>query len=78
MNLSEETWLVAPAPRQTAGTWLFRARTGFRHLAALVAVRRQRGRDRAMLRSFSDRELWNLGITRFDIDAIFNGTYRRD
>ena len=41
----------------------------------------QRGRDRAMARalySLSDGELRDMGLSRGDISAVANGTFRRD
>jgi uncharacterized protein YjiS (DUF1127 family) len=39
--------------------------------------RRQRARMARELMSYTDRELLDLGITRSDIPAIINGTFRR-
>ena len=36
-----------------------------------------RARIARELRSYSDRELFDLGIQRADIPAVVNGTYRR-
>jgi uncharacterized protein YjiS (DUF1127 family) len=50
-------------------------------LARWIADWRERRRRRAQitreLLSYTDRELFDLGITRGDIPAIVNGTYRR-
>ena len=52
-----------------------------------ISVRRRwadwakRGRDRAMARvlySLSDGELRDMGLSRGDISAVANGTFRRD
>ncbi len=39
--------------------------------------RRERARIARELLSYTDRELFDLGIGRADIPAIINGTYRR-
>jgi len=39
--------------------------------------RRERARIARELLSYTDRELFDLGISRADIPAIINGTYRR-
>jgi uncharacterized protein YjiS (DUF1127 family) len=41
------------------------------------AQRRERARIARELLSYTDRELFDLGIGRADIPAIINGTYRR-
>ena len=45
--------------------------------AAWRAGRRERARIARELLSYTDRELFDLGIGRGDIPAIINGTYRR-
>ncbi len=53
----------------------------FRNLGARVAQRRQqlteRARIRRELQSYSDRELQDLGLSRFDIEAVVQGRHRR-
>jgi|tagenome__1003787_1003787.scaffolds.fasta_scaffold12322254_1 uncharacterized protein YjiS (DUF1127 family) len=44
----------------------------------LINRRRERARIARELLSCSNRELFDLGISRGDIPAIINGTYRRD
>ena len=39
--------------------------------------RRERARIARELATYTDRELLDLGISRTDIPAIINGTYRR-
>ena len=39
--------------------------------------RRERARIARELLSYTDRELFDLGISRADIPAILDGTYRR-
>jgi uncharacterized protein YjiS (DUF1127 family) len=40
--------------------------------------RRKRGREIRQLQAFSDSELKDIGLSRSDLCAIGNGTYRRD
>ncbi|HEX2944260.1 MAG TPA: DUF1127 domain-containing protein [Rhodopila sp.] len=42
------------------------------------SARRRFYRDAQQLDHFSDRELWDLGLSRSDISSIAHGTYRRD
>jgi uncharacterized protein YjiS (DUF1127 family) len=54
-----------------------RLRNGLDRATNWVARRRSR-RGAATLLAFSDRELWDLGLSRSDIPGIIDGTYRRD
>jgi uncharacterized protein YjiS (DUF1127 family) len=48
-----------------------------RHYFAQAAIRRRFRRDAAQLSRFSDRDLWDLGLSRSDLPSIAEGTYRR-
>ena len=52
-----------------------------RNLFAQVAQRRQQTAERARVRrelqSYTDRELWDLGLSRFDIEAVVQGRHSR-
>ncbi len=48
-----------------------------RQVSALQA-RRQRARELHDLAMFSDRDLWDVGLSRSDLMAIEKGVYRRD
>jgi uncharacterized protein YjiS (DUF1127 family) len=48
-----------------------------RRLAQWVEKRRA-NRDMQDLAAFSDRELWDLGLSRSDLMAVERGTYTRD
>jgi uncharacterized protein YjiS (DUF1127 family) len=48
-----------------------------RHFQAWRAERRYRARIWRELMSYTDRELADIGLTRSDIPAVVNGTYRR-
>jgi uncharacterized protein YjiS (DUF1127 family) len=47
-------------------------------MAAFWAARHRRAQETEVLRGFSDRDLWDLGLGRSDIPGIINGTYRRN
>jgi len=81
MNLSQNTWFASRGqhpPLQDAGVWLSRLKAGLRSILAARAARRRRAQEMQTLYSFTDRELWDLGLGRSDLPGIMNGTYRRD
>ena len=47
-------------------------------LGSAWAARRKRARELRDLYRFSDRELWDVGLSRSDLPAIADGTYRRE
>jgi uncharacterized protein YjiS (DUF1127 family) len=58
-------------PIQGLGAWITR------RMAALAAARR-RARELQDLAMFTDRDLWDVGLSRSDLMAIEKGIYRRD
>jgi uncharacterized protein YjiS (DUF1127 family) len=81
VNLSENAWLISSSQKQAinpASAFLSRLQAGFHRIAVLWAMRRQRTREAEVLYTFSDRELWDVGLSRSDIPGIIRGTYRRD
>ncbi len=58
-------------PAQGLRAWLARR-------VAAVARRHRHAREMADLAKFSDRELWDLGLSRSDLMAVERGLYRRD
>jgi uncharacterized protein YjiS (DUF1127 family) len=58
--------------------WLSRAQAGLGRITAFVAARRRRAQDADVLHAFSDRDLWDLGLSRSDIPGVISGTYRRE
>ena len=82
MHLSEPAWLVSSSPateKPRESGVLHRALHGLTNWGLTRwAAQRRRRRDAAVLLSFSDRELWDLGLSRSDIPRIVDGTYRRD
>lgn len=81
MAVSNNIWRIPQSQRQNlvaANTWRSRLQAGLSRIATAWVTRRQQRRDAALLRAFSDRELWDLGLGRSDISRVVNGTYRRD
>jgi uncharacterized protein YjiS (DUF1127 family) len=67
-----------PAIPRDKIAWRPFARTQINRFIAFVIARRQRARQLHELYSMSDRELWDVGLSRSDRLAIDEGTYRRD
>jgi uncharacterized protein YjiS (DUF1127 family) len=81
VNLSEDSWLVSSNQQQVSralNVWLSRLHAGLDRISAFWAARRERAQQSEVLFRFSDRELWDLGLSRSDIPGILNGSYRRD
>jgi uncharacterized protein YjiS (DUF1127 family) len=49
-----------------------------RRYFAQGAIRRRYRRDAAQLCMFSERDLWDIGLTRSDLPSIAEGTYSRN
>jgi uncharacterized protein YjiS (DUF1127 family) len=81
MSLSNNTWRLPSSQQQilpASSNWLSRLQAGLFRIRTAWMSRRQRERDARLLRSLSDRELWDLGLGRSDISRVAKGTYRRD
>jgi uncharacterized protein YjiS (DUF1127 family) len=79
--VQQETTLMAAithAPSAAAGLPIPRVRSPFARWAQLWAARRLRNQQMRELHSFSDRELWDVGLSRSDFMAIEQGAYTRD
>ena len=50
----------------------------FSRLVAKWSEHRRHAREMADLNRFTDRELWDVGLSRSDLIAIERGVYRRD
>jgi uncharacterized protein YjiS (DUF1127 family) len=77
MNLSPNTYLFDAATRQTArpaGIWLSSL---LHRLRASWAQWRAVERQMQELYRSSDRELWDMGLSRSDLPEIAKGTYRQ-
>jgi uncharacterized protein YjiS (DUF1127 family) len=78
MNLSEGVYLLTSHRQKAArgvGTLLFSA---LARMGADLAERLTRAREMRELHRFTDRELWDIGLSRSDIPSVEQGTYRRD
>jgi uncharacterized protein YjiS (DUF1127 family) len=80
MNLSENSPLIFDGQQTvpTVNEWPSRLLAILVRLGTSWLARRKRAREFQVLQTFSDRELWDLGLGRSDLHAIINGTYRRD
>jgi uncharacterized protein YjiS (DUF1127 family) len=81
MAVSNNIWRIPQSQQHSlpaANSWLSRLQAGISRITTAWVTRRQQGRDAALLRALSDRELWDLGLGRSDISRVANGTYRRD
>jgi uncharacterized protein YjiS (DUF1127 family) len=80
MNISDDAQLIAAGAQpivSTARTWRTRLQAGLGRFGASWRTHRRRSREVQELAAFSDRELWDLGLGRSDLQAIANRTYRR-
>jgi len=78
MNISANSLLFFVGKHKAARKTGTRIPTRIRQsIEAWLASRRQ-AREIHDLLHFSDRELWDIGLGRSDIQSIIDGTYRRD
>jgi uncharacterized protein YjiS (DUF1127 family) len=79
MNVSEDVVIVSERQRKrAASTAISGLRAGYHYFVARWQAYRDHARAMNQLRAFNDRDLRDIGLTRLDIRAIANGTYRRD
>ena len=81
MNLFDQTYIIPRDQRETVGmpaAWLSPMITRMHDAGAYLSARRARARELRELYRFSDRELWDVGLSRSDIVAMEKGIYRRD
>ena len=81
MDLFEEARALSKGQQETvreAGVWLSWLQARLGRLGAAWTARRKRTREVRDLYLFTERELWDVGLSRFDVRAIADGTYRRD
>jgi uncharacterized protein YjiS (DUF1127 family) len=81
MNVSQQRFLASADQQKISGhldTWLSSTLGRVNRIAAFWAERSTRARELRELHRFSDRELWDVGLSRSDIPGIEHGTYRRD
>jgi uncharacterized protein YjiS (DUF1127 family) len=60
------------------GILLSRLQKQISHIQTFWTVHRRREREAQALRALSDRDLWDLGLSRSDLPRVLDGTYRRD
>lgn len=77
MNASTTTYGHAGTAAHSGGLFAF-VSAKLQTARARWAEKRAHDRDMADLLRFSDRELWDIGISRSDFMAVDNGTFRRD
>jgi uncharacterized protein YjiS (DUF1127 family) len=81
MNLSKDTYLISGDQQKLAwdvSAWLSSIRGRLHRAGVYWAERRTRAREMRELHRFSDRELWDIGLSRSDLLGIEQGIYRRD
>jgi uncharacterized protein YjiS (DUF1127 family) len=77
MSLSKNSYLAAHGQHDVS-PWLSSPLGVIDRVQALWTARRARARELRELSLFSDRELWDVGLSRSDIMSIEKGVYRRD
>ncbi len=75
MNLSDQ---LQPVSVGDIGGWLFYIRAQLHNVGTRWAARRQRAQEMDEISRFSDRDLWDLGLSRSDLHAIARSSYSRD
>jgi uncharacterized protein YjiS (DUF1127 family) len=81
MNLSNDTYSIPNGQAKISGdlgTWISSTLARLHHFGTWWAARTKRNHEMRELARFSDRELWDIGLSRSDVRSIENGTYRRD
>jgi uncharacterized protein YjiS (DUF1127 family) len=81
MSPADQTQALAEGQQQIAREvllWLAWLRRRLRHFTVAWVARRRRASEMRDLYRFSDRELWDVGLSRADLPAIARGRYRRE
>ena len=81
MSPFEQAQSVFECQQQNPGdirAWLSQQHARFGRLGAAWLARRRTARSLRQLYLCTDRELWDMGLSRSDFPAIVKGTYRRD
>lgn len=63
---------------QGAAVWRTWLTTAIDRFAEVRAERRRRARDFQALSESTDRQLWDMGISRSDVASVVNGTFRSE
>jgi uncharacterized protein YjiS (DUF1127 family) len=77
MSISNNTYLLSDSQHAT-GSWLSPVTARFHHWREVWAQRRARAREMQELNRCSDRELWDMGLSRSDLLSIEAGVFQRD
>ena len=77
MSLSNNTYLISGSD-PAARPWLSHMAAWLHDFRATWAQRRARAREMQDLYRCSDRDLWDMGLSRSDLLSIEAGTFRRD
>jgi uncharacterized protein YjiS (DUF1127 family) len=77
MSISNNTYVYSGSDH-AARPWLSHMTARLHDLRASWAQRRARAREMQDLYRCSDRDLWDMGLSRSDLMAIENGSFRRD
>ena len=81
MNVSDQTYSLSRGKSKLSsdqGSWLSAVFARVRDIVVRAAKHRAVSNEMQELDRFSDRELWDVGLSRSDLMAIEKGTYRRD
>jgi uncharacterized protein YjiS (DUF1127 family) len=80
MSQYNNAFLISDDRRKTgdAGAWLSPILARLHSASAYWAEKRTRARELRELHRFSDRELWDIGLSRSDLLAIEKGSFSRD
>ena len=81
MKLSEKARALSKGQQEAVrevGVWLSWLQARLGRLDTAWTARRKRAREVRDLYLFTERELWDVGLSRSDLPAIADGTYRRD
>nr|WP_294526838.1 DUF1127 domain-containing protein [uncultured Rhodopila sp.] len=77
MNLYEGTQSHHHS-QHNAAIWRTRLHAALDRFVRARAERRRRARDFQALSESTDRQLWDMGISRADVPSVVNGTYRSE
>ena len=73
---------MATVYRESVAEAGFQPTQGFAHWlsrqAAIWTKNRQHAREMQELARFTDRDLWDVGLSRSDVMALEKGSYQRD
>ncbi len=77
MSILNNTFAFSGSHNAT-GSWLSQVMTRLHQWPEIWTQRQARAREMRELNRCSDRELWDMGLSRSDLLSIEAGVYRRD